>query len=533
MHSSPALVASPRSPRSERPRRAVASLAACAVAVVAHGSVAGICNPFCVGDIDDSGVVDGADLGLLLAAWDTSAPCADLNGDGTVDGADLGLLLGSWGPCSAESQCERARAKLVLGIELSGSLRAAAAAATQPIGAPESAAFIAELQSAKAVASAARTQLLSVPECPGVPVWDPQRIVAKLDAAIAGLDEALALHALLVEPTLPAPDFETIKAELTALLAAVGDALRLAYGQLALPAECPPATHSCCLVGAPGCDDAECCASTCLADPYCCAVAWDDVCVELAALNCDPGCAICVEADHACCVVGGPGCSDVACCEEICALEPSCCEIAWDILCVELVEFFCRALECPSPCSVDNHDCLTVGPPGCSDIACCEFVCAFDALCCLSAWDALCVLQAIDFCGAPPVPNDFCAEATPIGLGAAPFSTLGATTDGPPLPPECDEGFGLGFINDVWFLFVAPRDGLLTVSTCGTANYDTRLAAYEGAACFGPLVACNDDGAGCPGFTSLMSFETVAGTAYLIRIGGFSGSGTGTVELSY
>jgi hypothetical protein len=47
-------------------------------------------------DLNGDGVVDGADLGLLLGAWGGSGP-ADLNGDGVVDGADLGLLLGAWG----------------------------------------------------------------------------------------------------------------------------------------------------------------------------------------------------------------------------------------------------------------------------------------------------------------------------------------------------------------------------------------------------------------------------------------------------
>ncbi len=49
------------------------------------------------GDLNGDGVVDGADLGLLLNAWGTCGGCAaDLNGDGTVDGADLGLLLSNW-----------------------------------------------------------------------------------------------------------------------------------------------------------------------------------------------------------------------------------------------------------------------------------------------------------------------------------------------------------------------------------------------------------------------------------------------------
>ncbi len=46
-------------------------------------------------DLNGDGVVNGADLGILLGAWGTTG--GDINGDGTTNGADLGLLLGSWG----------------------------------------------------------------------------------------------------------------------------------------------------------------------------------------------------------------------------------------------------------------------------------------------------------------------------------------------------------------------------------------------------------------------------------------------------
>jgi hypothetical protein len=52
----------------------------------------------CPADLNGSGTVDGADLGLLLGAWG-SAGATDLNNSGSTDGADLGLLLGAWGPC--------------------------------------------------------------------------------------------------------------------------------------------------------------------------------------------------------------------------------------------------------------------------------------------------------------------------------------------------------------------------------------------------------------------------------------------------
>jgi len=52
-------------------------------------------------DLNGDGAVDGADLGLLLLAWDPTGPVtspADLDVDSTVDGADLGLLLLAWSP---------------------------------------------------------------------------------------------------------------------------------------------------------------------------------------------------------------------------------------------------------------------------------------------------------------------------------------------------------------------------------------------------------------------------------------------------
>lgn len=54
----------------------------------------------CAADLNGSGAVDGADLGMLLASW--GAPgAADLDHSGAVDGADIGLLLAAWGACGA------------------------------------------------------------------------------------------------------------------------------------------------------------------------------------------------------------------------------------------------------------------------------------------------------------------------------------------------------------------------------------------------------------------------------------------------
>ncbi len=59
-----------------------------------------ICD--CVGDLTLDGVVNGADLGILLGGWfECQGGCvSDLNSDGIVNGADLGILLSAWGPCN-------------------------------------------------------------------------------------------------------------------------------------------------------------------------------------------------------------------------------------------------------------------------------------------------------------------------------------------------------------------------------------------------------------------------------------------------
>lgn len=53
----------------------------------------------CEADLNSDDLVNGADLGLMLANWGQDAD-GDVNHDDVVDGADLGLLLAAWGPCS-------------------------------------------------------------------------------------------------------------------------------------------------------------------------------------------------------------------------------------------------------------------------------------------------------------------------------------------------------------------------------------------------------------------------------------------------
>ncbi len=129
-----------------------------------------------------------------------------------------------------------------------------------------------------------------------------------------------------------------------------------------------------------------------------------------------------------------------------------------------------------------------------------------------------------------PPENDGCADAIEIGEGVFALDTTDATGSGPDLDPACDEGFGTELERDVWFAFTAPRAGELTISTCGLATFDTRLAIH--AACDGPVLACNDDAAGCPSLTSRASVRVAAGERVLIRVGGPSADDFGRTTLS-
>jgi len=53
-------------------------------------------------DLFRNGVINGADLGILLSEWGPASAntVSDVNHDGQVNGSDLGTLLAFWGPCS-------------------------------------------------------------------------------------------------------------------------------------------------------------------------------------------------------------------------------------------------------------------------------------------------------------------------------------------------------------------------------------------------------------------------------------------------
>jgi len=141
----------------------------------------------------------------------------------------------------------------------------------------------------------------------------------------------------------------------------------------------------------------------------------------------------------------------------------------------------------------------------------------------------------------PPPANDLCVNAQTVSTGSFPFNNTNALTDGP-----AEAGCALSFTHngidkDLWFAFIAPGRGTLTLDTCG-AMWDTKLGVYAGECPIGPdtITACNDDASpACTTGTlaSRVSVTTTNGGRYTIRVGGYrntsgtvaSGAGTLTV----
>jgi len=90
--------------------------------------------------------------------------------------------------------------------------------------------------------------------------------------------------------------------------------------------------------GGRGCSNSACCAQVCSLDPYCCDTQWDSICANEAATICG-GCGTGVSCyqPHA-----TPGCANQTCCTTICALDPFCCDTQWDSICVNGANASCK-----------------------------------------------------------------------------------------------------------------------------------------------------------------------------------------------
>ncbi len=137
--------------------------------------------------------------------------------------------------------------------------------------------------------------------------------------------------------------------------------------------------------------------------------------------------------------------------------------------------------------------------------------------------------------GGGGVANDDCSDAIVVGEGVIAFDTTGATTDGPNEPGLCNFFSYTQVGADIWYRYVPGCTGNATIDLCAS-SYDTKLAVYQGASCPGSSSAdaCNDDACGPgDGLQSQVVLPVVAGSSYLIRIGGYDGAtGSGVLSIS-
>ncbi|MCZ6654944.1 MAG: hypothetical protein O7D91_18195 [Planctomycetota bacterium] len=133
--------------------------------------------------------------------------------------------------------------------------------------------------------------------------------------------------------------------------------------------------------------------------------------------------------------------------------------------------------------------------------------------------------------------NDDCTTPQMIGDGPTAYSTVGNNTDGVAHEGCLSDGQTW---HDDWFSHIASCTGDLTVSTCGDADYDSDIVVYAGYypvdwACppgIDEFLGCNDDAAGCAGFTSELTVAVTAGDWLTIRVGGWQDGDMGTGNLT-
>ena len=126
--------------------------------------------------------------------------------------------------------------------------------------------------------------------------------------------------------------------------------------------------------------------------------------------------------------------------------------------------------------------------------------------------------------------NDFFAAATPLTstVGTNSVDTSNATKEtGEPAHAGNTGG------KSVWYSFVAPQDGVLTLSTEGS-TFDTLLAVYTGDVVSDLTLVASDDDAflGAPGGFSLLNVPVHANFLYHIAVDGYGGA-SGSALLTY
>ncbi|MEE9297018.1 MAG: hypothetical protein V3W34_18910 [Phycisphaerae bacterium] len=304
----------------------------------------------------------------------------------------------------------------------------------------------------------------------------------------------------------------------------------------------------------------------------------------------EPSAGSCVEAN------GTAGCDNNHCCDLVCNVDASCCEAGWGASCTSLATDLCSPLpandDCinaipipeglvgfsnslttsdgPSPCNIGRdiwyryvpgvsgtltaslcdssfdtviaiYDGCTCQPNIANLLACNDNVCGTRSELILPVVEGNCYLIQVGGAGGvtgggrlnlfletDDSGSDDCEDAPRVTFGNYPFTTENASADGPDNGP-CDDIFP-----DIWWDYIPASTGLATLSLCDDADYDTKLAVYEGCHCpanVGDTLDCDDDA--CTSVESEVTVPVVEGGCYKIQLGGFDhDTGVGTLVIT-
>jgi len=176
------------------------------------------------------------------------------------------------------------------------------------------------------------------------------------------------------------------------------------------------------------------------------------------------------------------------CVDDICAADPYCCAVEWDDNCVDEVLLICGDVSCAAACSHNPCEIGEALDSTCS--SCTATVCFNNPNCCTDDgdpltddWDASCVADVVDECVAQCEPGaNICSNALPINRGKLFGTLLGSSNDG------CESSQSSCRSGDVWYSYTQPLNTpsddidmeLFTCATQRSFGIDSVLSVHTG-----------------------------------------------------
>ena len=141
----------------------------------------------------------------------------------------------------------------------------------------------------------------------------------------------------------------------------------------------------------------------------------------------------------------------------------------------------------------------------------------------------------------PVAANDLCDNAIAVDCNTVVSGSTNFATIDDTVASNCDDTYDPTPFNPtvdvtapgVWYSYedASGYTNDIRISTCDTANFDTKISVYSGDCGALVCVAANDDNDDCSGFTSTVEFTSDGSSTYYILVHGF-GTATGDFDLS-